>query len=118
MSKSFANLDAELIEKPGYYFNDRLCKLARLQAGQKVPDKLGCWEFIAGEHELSSSQVVRKLLDMKPGIDPQQLTYTVHSPLERRVPPRAPVRRRWARNLLGAAAILWIGLVIGRRLAD
>ena len=86
MGKTFPNLEAVRIDRAGYYFNERLCKLARLQVGQKLPSKVGPWEFIAGEHEMTSSQVVRKLLDHKPGIDPQQLTYTVRSPLDRRRP--------------------------------
>ena len=29
MGKTFPNLSAERVDRPGYYFNDRLCKLAR-----------------------------------------------------------------------------------------
>ena len=43
------------MERPGYYFNARLCKLARLQEGEKLPNRVGAWEFIADEHEMTSS---------------------------------------------------------------
>ena len=117
MGKTFANLTADRVERAGYYFNDELCKLARLHPGDKLPTKVGPWEFIAEEHEMSSSQVVRKLLDMKPGIDPQQLTYTVKSPLDRRLPlgePRHPVLR--ALFLIGLAGVcVYAGMRVAER---
>jgi hypothetical protein len=118
MGRSFPNLSAERVDKPGYYFNARLCKLARLQEGEKLPNKAGLWEFIAAEHEMTSSQVVRKLLDLKPGIDPQHLTYTVKSPLDRRLPLGEPPRSHWFRRLLFGAAILWLGFFIGRETSE
>lgn len=116
MAKTFPNLEAERIDRAGYYFNERLCKLARLHVGQKVPTKVGPWEFIAGEHEMTSSQVVRKLLDRKPGIDPQQLTYTVRSPLDRRLPLGEP-KHGLLRRVLVTLAIAGLGIWLGRRLA-
>ncbi len=115
MGKTFPNLSAERVEKPGYYFNEKLCKLARLHEGDKLPNKVGAWELIADAHELSSSQVVRKLLDMKPGIDPQHLTYTVRSPLDRRLPLGEPTKSRWLRSLFFAAAFIGAGVWLGRR---
>ena len=116
MGKTFANLTAERVEKPGYYFNAKLCKLARLDQGDKLPTKVGPWEFVADEHELSSSQVVRKLLDMKPGIDPQSLTYTVHSPLDR-LPIGEPTSSHWFRKLVFGVALIGLGVWLGRTYA-
>ena len=116
MGKTFPNLSAERVERAGYYFNNELCKLARLHTGDKLPTKVGPWEFIAEEHEMSSSQVVRKLLDMKPLIDPQQLTYTVKSPLDRRLPLGEP-KRRVARALF-LIALAGVCLYAGKRFAE
>ena len=114
MGKTFPNLAAERVERPGYYFNERLCKLARLHQGQKLPAKVGAWLFIADEDELTSSQVVRKLMDLRPDIDLDHLTYTVRSPLDRRLPLGDPPRRRWLKRLAIAAALLAIGYLVAK----
>jgi len=117
MGRTFPNLKAERVERPGYYFNAKLVKLARLQEGEKLPLKVGPWEFIADDHEMTSSQVVRKLLDMKPGIDPQQLTYTVRSPLDRRFPIGEPPKKQWLRTIMIAGVMILIGVWVGQRYA-
>ena len=117
MGRTFANLAADRVEKPGYYFNAKLCKLARLHEGDELPTRVGPWEFISDEHDLSSSQVVRRLLDMKPGIDPQHLTYTVHSPLDRRLPIGEPVKSHWFRRVVYGVALIGVGAWLGQRYA-
>ena len=117
MGKTFPNLTAERVERPGYYFNAKMCKLARLQEGEKLPTKVGMWEFIADEHEMTSSQVVRKLLDMKPGIDPQHLTYTVRSPLDRRLPLGEAPKSKWLKRMMIAGVMILAGVWLGQKYA-
>lgn len=115
MGRTFHNLAARRVEQPGYYFNEKLCKLARLHVGQKLPTKAGNWLYIAGESEMTSSQVVRKLMDMRPDVDIQHLTYTVRTPLDRRLPLGEPTRGRWLKRLAFAAAFLGIGYLAARQ---
>ena len=114
MGKTFGNLAAKRVVEPGYYFNEKLCKLARLHVGQSLPTKVGAWLFLANESEMTSSQVVRKLMDLRPDIDIQHLTYTVRSPLDRRLPLGEGPRARWLKRLAIAGAFLAIGYVVAR----
>src|SRR4051794_9901023 len=94
MGRTWPNMDAETVVEPGYYWNLHLRKLARLQIGEKLPYGVGPWEMVAGEGQLSSSQVARLLFDRYPKMNVNDFTYTTTSPLPRRLPmgdrPRIP----------------------------
>jgi hypothetical protein len=86
MGRTWPNMDGETIVEPGYYWNEKLKKLARLQIGEKVPRHVGPWEMVAGEGDESSSQIARRLFDRYPNMDINEFTYTTTSPLPRRLP--------------------------------
>ena len=86
MGRTWPNVDGETVVEPGYYWNERLRKLARLQVGEKLPRKGGPWEMIAAEGEMSSSQVARLIFDRHPHLTVNEFTYTTTSPLNRRLP--------------------------------
>lgn len=122
MGRTWPNLDADPVERPGYYWNERLRKLARLQLGEKLPRQVGPWEFVAAEHEATSSQVARRLFDRYPGMTLDEFTYTTTTPLDRRLPigdhPRGAgkVGARAALLALGALALASLGCAAaGRR---
>jgi hypothetical protein len=117
MGRTFANISATRVDRAGYYFNERLCKLARLQEGEKLPNRVGPWEYLAGNHELSSSQVVQKLLQQRPGLDINDLTYTVRSPLNRRFLLGEPPRTRRLKAFALATGMLALGFWLGRQAA-
>jgi hypothetical protein len=110
-------VEADRVNTPGYYWSERLRKLARLQVGEKLPRGVGPWEFVAGEGEGSSSQVARRLFDRYPGMNVNEFTYTTTSPLARRLPmgdrPAAPSWWAWAS--LGAAALAFLAGRASRR---
>ena len=117
MGRTWPNVDAETVVNPGYYWNERLKKLARLQAGEKLPNGVGPWEMVAHEGEASSSQVTRRLFDRYPGMNINEFTYTTTSPLPRRLPmgdPPTRVRRALLYAgftgvfVAGAAAAWWL----------
>lgn len=112
MGRTWPNLDADRVETPGYYWNERMLKLARLQAGEKLPRHVGRWEFIAHDRELTSSQVARIIFDRHPDLDVNDFTFTTTSPLDRRLPmgDRAP---SGARALGVLAATFLSGLATG-----
>lgn len=85
MGRTWPNLDAERVPMPGYYWNERLKKLARLQPGEKLPRNDG-WIFFAAEHEGTSSEIARRLFDAYPDMTVNEFTYTTRTPLGRRLP--------------------------------
>ncbi len=106
MGRTWPNVDAETVRTPGYYWNERLKKLARLGPGEKLPHGVGPWELVSHEHEGSSSQVARRIFDRHPGLDINDFTYTTTSPLPRRLPMGDPPRRR---PLLAISLFLGVG---------
>lgn len=114
MGRTFPNLDASRITQAGYYFNEHLMKLARLSVGEKLPNHVGPWEFLAPEHAMSSSQVVDRLRRDRPHLDFSRLTYTVRSPLDRRLPLGTPPRIELARFALIGLACVALGIAVGR----
>jgi hypothetical protein len=113
MGRTFPNVDAVRVTRAGYYFNPKLMKLARLSVGEKLPHHVGPWEFVAAEHELSSSEVVAALRHERPDLDFRKLTYTVRSPLERRFPIGPSPQLLLARYALVALVALAVGAVVG-----
>lgn len=105
MGRTWPNLDAERVPMRGYYWNERLKKLARLQPGEKLPRNRG-WVFFAGEHEGSSSEIARRLFDAYPEMQVNDFTYTTRTPLDRRLPigDHPGERRRWTAFLAGMGA--------------
>lgn len=95
----------------GYYFNEKLGKLARLRKGGRLPLDAGPWVFLAPEGVLSSTEVVHDLLESFPELDPRRLTYASRSPHDRRERPR-PLRL--VRTMLLGLACLGLGVAIGR----
>lgn len=85
MGRTWPNLDAERVPMRGYYWNERLKKLARLQPGEKLPRNEG-WTFFAAEHEGTSSEIARRLFDAYPKMTVNEFTYTTRTPLDRRLP--------------------------------
>lgn len=114
MGRTFPNLDAVRVTQAGYYFNEKLMKLARLSVGEKLPNGVGPWEFIAVDHSMSSSQVVDRLRKDRPGLDFDRLTYTVRSPLDRRLPLGEPPQVRFAKMAAIAVGFLAAGLFMAR----
>lgn len=113
MGRTWPNIDAETVRTPGYYWNENLRKLARLQVGEKLPRHVGPWEFVAREHEGSSSEITRRLFDRYPGMDVNDFTYTTTSPLPRRLPmgdppPRRPAWRRAVFLVAGVGVLAWL----------
>jgi hypothetical protein len=116
MGRTFPNLDAVRVTQAGYYFNEKLMKLARLSRGEKLPNHVGPWEYLAPEHALSSSQVVDRLRRERPHLDWRRLTYTVRSPLDRRLPLGVPPQAEHLRFAVVAGLALAAGMVLGRML--
>lgn len=113
MGRTWPNVNAVTVQTPGYYWSERLRKLARLSVGEKLPRGVGGWEFIAHQHEASSSEVARRIFDRYPGLDINDFTYTTTSPLPRRLPMGDPPPRHPAVALLTmfglGAALVWVG---------
>jgi len=114
MGRTFPNLDATRITQGGYYFNEHLMKLARLSVGEKLPNHVGPWEFLAPDHAMSSSEVVDRLRRERPRLDFSRLTYTVRSPLDRRLPLGTPPRVEAARFLALGLACVALGVLIAQ----
>ncbi len=120
MGRTWPNLKADKVDVAGYYWNERLSKLARLQVGEKLPRKPGRWEFIAHDHDGSSSEIVRRVFDRYPGMNINEFTFTVRSPLGRRLPigDRRGVRALGWMGSLAAVALTCAGIVwVARRVA-
>ena len=114
MGRTFPNLDAERVTQAGYYYNHKLVKLARLSVGEKLPNHVGPWEFVAPEHAMSSSQVVERLRRTYPELDLSRLTYTVRSPLDRRFALGEPPRVRMMKFAAVGVLCLAVGVMVAR----
>lgn len=117
MGLTWPNLDATPVTVPGYYWNAKWKKLARLGVGEKLP-RVVDWEFIAHEREASSSEVARRLFDRYPQMTKNEFTYTTTTPLERRLPiglppPSTAATVGWV--LLAASVCVGVGWWLGSR---
>lgn len=66
----------------GYWYAPRYRKLARLKIGDKLPRHMGPWEFLARDDEGSTSEVLQRLRDKYPNLDPYRLSYTTSTPVD------------------------------------
>lgn len=117
MGLTWPNLDATAVTTPGYYWNEKWKKLARLGVGEKLPRSVD-WEFIAHERDASSSQVARRIFDRYPQMTKNEFTYTTTTPLDRRLPigdPPASTRTVVGWALVASAALVGAGWWFGRR---
>ena len=57
---------------------------------------------------------IQRMVDLRPDLDIAHLTYTVRTPLDRRLPLGEPPRRRWLKRLALAAACLAVGYLVAR----
>jgi hypothetical protein len=114
MGRTFPNLDAERVTQAGYYFSPRLLKLARLHVGAKLPVRGGPWEFVIGDGAMSSSEVVHRLRREYPDLNWKRFTYTVKSPLGRRIPLGVAPRQRILQALALSALCVTAGWLLGR----
>jgi hypothetical protein len=108
MGLTWPNLDGETVVEPGYYWSERLRKLARLQVGEKLPRRVGPWEMVAPEGQLSSSQVARMIFDRYPGLKVNDFTYTTTSPLARRLPMGDPPLALSGLQRIGPLALAFV----------
>ena len=113
MGRTWPNVDAETVVEPGYYWNERLKKLARLSIGEKLPHGVGPWEMVARQGEMSSSQVARAIFDRYPHLNVNEFTYTTTSPLPRRLPMGDPLVRRRGLVFMGAVGVFALGAAAG-----
>ena len=79
----------------GYYFAPRHHKLARLRPGDRLPRHMGPWEFVARDDEGTTSEILQRLKDRYPSLDPYRLTYATSTPVD----PLHLARTRQARKL-------------------
>lgn len=114
MGRHYPDLQADPVRQPGYYYSRKYTKLARLRPGDKLPRHMAPWEFVARDDEGTSSEVLQRLKEMHPDLDPYRLTFTTTTPVDM----RHMERTRQARTLtyvLVAAGALALGLWIARR---
>lgn len=69
---------------------------------------MGPWDFVAAEEEGSTSEILQKLLDRYPNLDPYRLTYATSTPID----PLHLVRARASRRL-GYALVFLASFAIG-----
>ena len=104
MGLHYPNLDADPVKTAGYYYSKRHEKLARLQVGEKLPRHMAPWEFIARDDEGTSSEIVARLRELHPELDPYKLSYTTTTPVDIGHLARRRMKKLGAYVLLGAAA--------------
>jgi hypothetical protein len=114
MGRTWPNVDAETVTTAGYYWNEHLRKLARLSVGEKLPKHVGRWEFLAHQHEASSSEVARRIFDRYPHLEINDFTYTTTSPLPRRLPMGDPPTH-WMAVIAGLLGVGTLFVWMGRR---
>lgn len=102
MGRHYPDVDADPVPAHGYYYSSRFRKLARLKPGDKLPRHMGPWEFIARDTEGSSSEILQRLRDLHPELDPYRLTFTTSTPID----PRHLSRSRTGRKFRYAATVL------------
>lgn len=116
MGRHYPDIPADPVKQPGYYYSRKAHKLARLDVGDKLPRHMGPWEYIAREDEGTSSEILQRLRQMYPSIDPYRLSFATSTPIDIGY----MARRRMARIggwVVAAAAALAFGLLVGRRLS-
>lgn len=111
MGRSYPDLVGDPVLQHGYYYSKKSNKLARLKVGDKLPRHMGPWEFIAGDREGSSSQILQRLRDRHPDLDPYRLSFATSTPIDLKHLARSR-RRRLTRyvvaGVLAAAVGTWL----------
>lgn len=82
VGRHFPDLLGDPVQTHGYYYAPRRNKLARLKPGDRLPRHMGPWEFVARDDEGSSSEILQKLRDRYPNLDPYRLTYATSTPVD------------------------------------
>lgn len=117
VGRHYPNLRGDPVRQHGYYYSPSHHKLARLKPGDRLPHHMAPWEFLAADEEGSSSEILQRLLDRYPNLDPYRLTYATSTPVD----PRHLVRSRSARKIgYGAVfaamfALAWLAGWLGKR---
>lgn len=91
----------------GYYYAPRYHKLARLKLGDKLPRHMRPWEFVARDDEGSTSEILQRLRERHPDLDPYRLSYATSTPVDpsRLVHSRGARRRRYLFAFSAALAV-------------
>lgn len=95
VGRHYPNLHGDPVPTHGYYFSSSFQKLARLKPGDRLPRHMGPWEFLARDEEGSSSEILQRLRDRHPEVDPYRLSFATSTPVD----PRHLLRTRRARRL-------------------
>lgn len=113
VGRHYPNLHGDPVPTHGYYYSPSHHKLARLKPGDRLPHHMGPWEFIAHEEEGTSSEILQKLLDKYPKLDPYRLTYATSTPIDPLHLVRSRSARRLGYGLVFAAALGLAFLALG-----
>ncbi len=114
MGRSYPDVVADPVMQHGYYYSKKFNKLARLKLGDKLPRHMGPWELIAEDGEGSSSEILQRLRDLHPDLDPYRLTFATSTPID--INHLAKSRRgRLVRYGLVGLLASGLGLLIFRR---
>ncbi len=114
MGRHYPDIGADPVKQHGYYYSKKAHKLARLKVGDKLPRHMGPWEFIARDEEGTSSEILQRLRQMHPEVDPYKLSFATSTPVDMAHMARQRMLRRWGWFAAGAAALA-LGLWAGRR---
>lgn len=82
VGRHFPDLLGDPVPTHGYYFAPRHHKLARLRPGDRLPRHMGPWEFVARDDEGTSSEILQRLIERHPNLDPYRLTYATSTPVD------------------------------------
>lgn len=114
MGRHYPDMHADPVKQHGYYYSKKFHKLARLKVGDKLPRHMGPWEFIARDDEGTSSEILQKLRQLHPDVDPYRLSFATSTPVDMQHMARARTMRKlgWGAIAFGA---LGLGLFFGAR---
>lgn len=105
VGRHYPDLVSDPVPTPGYFYAPRYRKLARLRMGDRLPRHMGPWEFVAPLDDGSSSEILQRLLDKYPDLDPYRLTYATSTPVDPLHLVRGRGRRKWSYGLLFALTL-------------
>lgn len=74
---------------------------------------MGPWDFVAPDEEGSTSEILQKLLDRYPNLDPYRLTYATSTPIDPLHLVRGRARRKRGYGLVFLASLLVASLALG-----
>lgn len=114
MGRHYPDVVADPVPMRGYWYSPKYRKLARLKLGDKLPRHMGPWEFLAGDDEGSTSEILQRLRDKYPGLDPYRLTYTTSTPVD---PKRMASTRKMRKvgYLLSFAGVVALAYLVAGR---